>query len=246
MKLAERELLATFVALILLSVFITILIVEGTIGTGNPEMAGNLMGMVHDEAELLARTGGVFIEAAFLLGGALVLFSTQVAIVDTVTRITGDIFHECYGRHTRFWTQKSTFLLFLTVLVLASMGVITVSWLGAGDLAQLQPDVLVLIAGPFTITSMWLFSLVVGHINVKLLPHAMATPGWKRIGMWWAVVLWGWFAAEQLSRVVIGQVLGDPPAAAGHVTMHPARVAIYAVWLGTVVWMARTMWRGRR
>ena len=245
MKLAERELLTTFVALIILSVFVTILIVAGTIGTGNAEMAGNLMGMVHEQAAALAVSGGVLIEAAFLLGGALVLFSTQVAIVDTVTRITGDIFHECYGRHTRFWTQKSTFLFFLTVLVLASMGVITASWLGAGDLAQLQPDLLLLIAGPFTITSMWMFALVVGHINVKLLPRAMATPRWKRMGMWWAVVLWGWFAAEQLSRVVINQVFGDT-AAAGQVVMHPARVALYGVWLASVAFMAWSMWRGRR
>lgn len=245
MRLAERELLATFVVLILLSVFITVLIVAGTIGVGNPDVAGNLNGMVHDQASILAERAGVAIEAAFLLGGALVLFSTQIGIVDTVTRITGDIFHERYGRHTRFWTQKSTFLLFLTLLVAGSMAIITASWVGGDDLSQLQPDLLLLIAGPFTITSMWLFTLVVGHINVRLLPGPMRSPWWKRAGMWWAVILWGWFAAEQLSRVVIGQLLGDA-AAAGQIVMHPARVASYSLWLVTVVWMSWTMTRRRQ
>lgn len=244
MRVAERELLVTFVALILLSVFITVLVVAATIGTGNPEVAGNLMAMVHAQADILGERAGLAVEAAFLLGGALVLFSTQVGIIDTVTRITGDVFHEYYGRHTRFWTQKSTFLLFLTVLVLASMAIIVASWIGGDELSQLQPDVLLLIAGPFTITSMWLFTLVVGYLNVKLLPRTMATPGWKRAGMWWAVVLWGWFAAEQLARVVIAQTAGDVPAA-NHVAMHPVRVVIYAVWLASVAWMTWTMVRGR-
>ncbi len=244
MRLAERELLATFVTLILLSVFITVLIAGATIGTGNPELAGNLMAMVHTQAAILGERGGVALQAAFLLGGALVLFSTQIGIVDTVTRITGDVFYEYHGRHTRFWTQKNTFLLFLTILVLGSMGIIVASWIGGDELSQLQPDLLLLIAGPFTITSMWLFTLVVGFLNVRLLPHAMATPGWKRAGMWWAVVLWGWFAAEQLARVVIGMMPGDG-GAADLVVMHPARVALYALWLGTVVWMAWAMVRTR-
>ena len=45
---------------------------------------------------------GLIAIGLFLLGGAFVLFSTQLGIVDTVTRIAGSIFYERYGRYTTF------------------------------------------------------------------------------------------------------------------------------------------------
>lgn len=245
MRLAQRELLVTFVLLILLSVVLTALIAVATLGTGNGAFAGGLMGMVHEQARILTERAGTPIAVAFLLGGALVLFSTQVGIVDTVTRITGDIFHEQHGRRTAFWTMKRTFLLFLTVLVLASCAIIVASWVGHAGLEQLQPDFLLLIAGPFTITSMWLFTLVVAYMNVRLLPRELAPPAWKRVGMFWAAGLWGWFAAEQLSRVVLRELAGNPDAAA-HIVAHPVRYVLYGIWAASLAWLAVVLAGSRR
>ena len=124
MGLAEKELFWTFAVLILLSVVITTLLVAATIGTGRDDLAGNLTAMVLLQAAHLRAEGGAWIEIAFLMGGALVLFSTQVGIVDTVTRIAGDIFYDRIGRRTRTFTLKRTFLGFLTLFVAASVGVI--------------------------------------------------------------------------------------------------------------------------
>ena len=109
--------------LILLSVVITTLLVAATIGTGRDDLAGNLTAMVLLQAAHLRAESGAWIEIAFLMGGALVL-STQVGIVDTVTRIAGDIFYDRIGRRTRTFTLKRTFLGFLTLFVAASVGVI--------------------------------------------------------------------------------------------------------------------------
>ncbi|HUE77920.1 MAG TPA: Nramp family divalent metal transporter, partial [Longimicrobiales bacterium] len=123
-RIASRELFLTFVVLIILSVVVTTLLVSSTIGIGNTEMAGDLSGMVTAQADALEASGGRWLKLAFLMGGAFVLFSTQVGIVDTVTRISGTIFYERYGRNTGFWTLKRTFLSFLTLAVLASMAII--------------------------------------------------------------------------------------------------------------------------
>lgn len=236
-RLAHWELFVTFVVLILLSVAITTLIVAATIGTGTPGLAGDFMRMVALEARALREHGGVVLEVAFLLGGALVLFSTQVGIVDTVTRITGDIFHECYGCRTRFWTLKRTFLLFLTVLVAASVGIIAASWHGGGPLERIQPDFLLIIAGPFTITSMYAFTLVVGYMNARRLPPQLAMPAWKRVGVVWAAALWGWFTAEQVSRVVMGRILGWGGPQVETMVVNPVRVALYGLWLASLAWL---------
>ena len=46
-----------------------------------------------------------------------------------------------------------------------------------------QPNFLVLIAGPFTIASMYAFALVIGYLNSRLLPAELAPSLAKRIGM---------------------------------------------------------------
>ena len=244
MRLAERELLVTFVVLIILSVVITTLLVAATVGTNRPDLAGKLNELVQAQAAILRARGGAWLEVVFLLGGAMVLFSTQVGIVDTVTRITGDIFHDRVGR-ARGLTLKSIFLALLTVVVLASIAVIVASWIAGESVDALQPDFLVLIAGPFTITSMYAFAVVVAILNTRHLPLALRMPRWKLVGMYWAVVLWGWFTAETISRVILSQVLGLSGSDVTTISWHPVRWVVYGAWIVSLAWLvARTFGPG--
>ncbi|WP_419940694.1 hypothetical protein [Candidatus Palauibacter sp.] len=246
MRIVHHELLVSFVFLTLLSVVITCMLVVTTLGTDNPGLAGDLTGMVTLQGEAIQRVGGLWLRVAFLLGGSLVIFSTQLAILDTVTRITGCIFYERFGHRTRFFTQKRTFLVFLTIFVLAAMGIITASWIGGEGLDVLQPDFLLLIAGPFTMTSMFLFTLVVGYMNVRRLPAQLGPPAWKRWSLLWAAVLWGWFTAEQLSRTAMS-VAAVEPRFMESLALHPIRILFYALWLAALGWFAvRTLPGGEK
>lgn len=237
MKLANKELLFIFVALIIISVLITSLIVAATIGTNNPALAGDLVATVLRQTEAIKAMAGPLISIAFLLGGALVLFSTQVGIMDSVTRITGDIFHHHYGRENNFWTLKRTFLLFLTILFSVSCIIILASWFGGKSLASLQPNFLVLIAGPFTIASMYIFTLVIAYMNARRLPKAISMPIAKRAGMVWAAILWGWFTVEIISRVIMGEVLGMSSYAVNNLTFTPTRAILYGIWIISLIWL---------
>ena len=237
MRVASREILIVFVVLVILSVVITSLVVTATLGTGNTELAGRLGEMVAQQSARVAEAGGRWLEVAFLLAGVLVLFSTQVAIVDTVTRICGTVFYERYGRRTSFWTLKRTFLIMLTLLVGASAAIVIASWVGGGALEGMQPDFLLLVAGPFTIASMFVFALVVGAMNVRRLPRALRPGAGTRIMLVWAAVLWGWFTAEQLSRVVLGR-MGADVSVVTDLAWHPVRIVAYGVWAVLVAWFA--------
>ena len=245
MRAAHRELLVTFVVLTLVSVVITCMLVTSALGVGNADLAGDQSGMVIRQGEVIQEVGGVWLRAAFLLGGSFILFSTQIGIVDTVTRISGCVFHERYGRHTSFWTVKRTFLLFLTIVTAAAMAIIVASWLGGEALEALQPNVLLLIAGPFTISSMYFYTLVVGYMNVARLPGELAPPAWKRWGMLWAAILWGWFTVEVVARAAMGG-LGVDVVSVESLTWHPVRVICYALWGASLVWFGRgVVWRPR-
>lgn len=235
MRAAHKELLVTFVVLTLVSVVITCLLVTSTLGVGNLDLAGDQATMVSREGQIIQEIGGVWLRIAFLLGGSFILFSTQIGIVDTVTRISGSIFYERYGRRTEFWTLKRTFLAFLTLLTIAAMGIIAASWFGGQALGALQPTFLLLVAGPFTISSMYAYTLVVGYMNASRLPAELASPTWKRWGMLWAATLWGWFTVEVVARAVMGGVGVDATVVAS-MTWHPVRVACYAVWIASLVW----------
>lgn len=245
MRVSQQELLVTFVLLIIVSVVITSLVVTSTLGTNNAQLAGDLTGTVRMQGEVLAQRAGKWLEIVFLLGGAFVLFSTQLGIVDTVTRISGSIFYERYGRYTKFWTLKRTFLFFLTAFVLASVAIVLASWFGGETIGALQPNFLVLIAGPFTIASMYAFTLVIGYMNVRRLPAEIATPLTRRVGMIWAALLWGWFTAEQISRVILAE-LGAAPEMIGSVTMHPVRLVLYGALILSLLWFSWALFGARR
>ncbi|HEY7472149.1 MAG TPA: Nramp family divalent metal transporter [Gemmatimonadota bacterium] len=243
MRLAEKELFWTFAVLILLSVVITTLLVAATIGTARGDLAGDLTAMVLAQAGHLRARSGAWLEIVFLMGGALVLFSTQVGIVDTVTRITGDIFYDRIGRRTPALTLKRTFLGFLTVFVAAGSSVILLSWRGGESVLALEPDFLVHIAGPFTISSMYAFTIVIAVLNTAYLPAPLRMPRWKLVGMYWAVVLWGWFSAEQVSRSVLEHALGLSGPVVVSIAPHPVRLVAYGAWLVSLAWL---VWRTAR
>ena len=123
------------------------------------------------------------------------------------------------------------------------MGIVVLSWAGGEALGALQPDFLVHIAGPFTIASMYCFAIVVAVLNTAYLPEQLRMPRWKLVGMYWAVVLWGWFSAEQISRAVLEHGLGLAGPAVTSISAHPVRIAAYGAWLASLGWL---LWRTAR
>ena len=65
-------------------------------------------------------------------------------------------------------------------------------------------------------------------------------PRWKLLGMYWAVVLWGWFSAEQVSRSVLEHALGLSGSVVTSIEPHPVRIVSYAAWLASLAWL---VWR---
>jgi hypothetical protein len=251
MRLIHEELAVAFVIPIILSVALTGIVVAATIGIGNTDLAGDLTGMVTAQARALEDRAGTWLALAFLMGGALVLFSTQFGIMDTVTRIVGDIVYEQTSRKGRRFTIRGIFLVFLSVLTAASVAIVVLSWtLGrsveeGGD--TLQPDFLIIIAGPFTIASMYAFACIIAVLNTCYLPAPLRMPRAKLVGMYLSILLWGWFTAETITRVTLTRVLGIEGEQATTITLHPLRVVFYGTMLVSLAYVVvRTFTPGFR
>ncbi len=245
MALVDKELAVAFVLPILLSVALTGLVVAATVGIGNTALAGDLTGMVTRVAGTLRERVSTWLALVFLLGGALVLFSTQFGIMDTVTRIVGDIVYEQTSRKGGRFTIKGIFLLFLTLLTVASIGIVAVSWLLGRSVEEgantLQPNFLIIIAGPFTIASMYAFACVIAVLNTCYLPAPLRMPRAKLIAMYLSILLWGWFTAEIITRTVLRYALGATGEEAVTITFDLVRVSMYGLMLASLGYViART------
>ncbi len=76
---------------------------------------------------------------------------------------------------------------------------------------------------------------MIGYLNTRYLPAELAPSLLKRLGMAWAVVLWGWFTVEQLSRLILSRT-GAPVEVIEQIRMHPVRMALYAFWVLSLLW----------
>lgn len=251
MRLLHKELAVAFAIPIILSVALTGVVVAATIGLDNPDLAGDLTGMVTLQAEALEDEAGTWLAVVFLIGGALVLFSTQFGIMDTITRIVGDIVYEQTAKSGRRFTMKGIFLLFLSVITAGSIAIVALSWAldkgVEGGSNTLQPNFLIIIAGPFTMASMYVFACVIAVLNTCYLPPPLRMSGPKLATMYASIVLWGWFTAEIITRVVLEHIFNETGDAATDITMDPVRLVCYGLAVASLAYVvARTFNPGFR
>ncbi|MGH6887376.1 MAG: Nramp family divalent metal transporter, partial [Geminicoccales bacterium] len=198
MAVARRELLLTFVLLILLSVVITTLVVSTTLGTGRADLAGNLSAMVAEQAEVMARTAGRWLELAFLLGGAFVLFSTQLGIFEALVRNFTDASHATSSRLRRLLEGDPRRFYYPFMLVV--LAVI------AGALHLALPTELVRISANMSNFGALMFPFALMYLNSRLPRAARPRPGHYVI-LSLNVLFFGFFFVNFAYEFFVGEAL---------------------------------------
>jgi Mn2+/Fe2+ NRAMP family transporter len=168
-KVANQEQLITFwfiggLLLVALSV-----LVFSTIGIQN-EIPGDLS-FVKKEGDALGNSIAPWFEEFFFIAGFVMLFSTNIGVLDYVARLTGDSLKVNYLGESEFWSESKIYITVVWAMIIAG---IVILWAGLT-----QPLILLIIAAAGGGVVMALYSVMLIVLNRRTLPEVAKLKGWR-------------------------------------------------------------------
>jgi Mn2+/Fe2+ NRAMP family transporter len=186
-KVADREQFSTFfvIGAIALLVFMTLTFV--TVGTG---VTAESFDFIRVQGEALQASQGAWLGTVFWLIGTVVLYSTNLAVLDMVGRVTADVLKTGALRDNHRWSESR--LYFATVWLEILFGsVILLS-------GVTQPLLLLVIASALNGLVMFVYSCLLLQLNRGVLPREIGLTGGRLVAIVWAVLFYGGFAVVLL------------------------------------------------
>ncbi|WP_432476774.1 Nramp family divalent metal transporter [Nocardioides sp. GXQ0305] len=182
-KVANREQLLTFLLIggVALLVFMTLAYV--TVGTGSSAESFDFIKL---QGEALEADYGAWLATAFWLIGSVVLFSTNLTVLDMIARLTADVLKTGALRDNERWSESK--LYFITVWAMILFGSL-ILLIGVD-----QPLVLLVIASALNGVVMFIYSLLLVRLNRGVLPREIGLTGGRFGAVLWACVFYGFFS----------------------------------------------------
>jgi len=182
-KVADREQFTTFFVIGAITLFVFMTLTFVTVGTGVSEESFDF---IRVQGEELQATQGAWLGTTFWLIGSIVLFSTNLAVLDMVGRVTADVLKTGPLRESATWSESR--LYFATVwLEIAFGSIILLS-------GVTQPIVLLVIASSLNGLVMFVYSVLLIRLNRGVLPREIGLKGGRLAAIGWAVLFYGGFS----------------------------------------------------
>jgi len=183
-KVANREQFWTFFVIggVALLVFMTLTFV--TVGAGGTDAES--FDFINLQGEALQDEQGAWLGTVFWLIGSVVLFSTNLTVVDMIGRLTADALKTTTLRDNDKWSESR--LYFITVWAMILFGSIIL--LSGVD----QPLVLLVIAAALNGLVMFVYSILLLQLNRGVLPREIGLRGFRFGAIIWAVAFYGFFS----------------------------------------------------
>ena len=182
-KVANREQFTTFFVIGAITLFLFMALTFVTVGTG---VAEESFDFIEVQGEALGDARGAWLSTTFWLVGTVVLFSTNLAVLDMVGRITADVLKTGALKDSQTWTESK--LYFATVwLEIAFGSIILLS-------GVTQPIVLLVIASALNGLVMFVYSCLLIQLNRGMLPREIGLKGGRLVVLGWAVLFYGGFS----------------------------------------------------
>jgi len=182
-KVCDREQQLTFLLIggVCLLVFMTLAFV--TVGVGGD---AEQFDFIQLQGEALSADYGSWLSTFFWLIGSVVLFSTNLTVLDMVGRLTADVLKTGALRDSERWSESK--LYFITVWAMILFGSLIL--LSGID----QPLVLLVIASALNGVVMFIYSMLLLKLNRGVLPREIGVGGVRFGAVIWACVFYGFFS----------------------------------------------------
>ena len=125
-----------------------------------------------EEAKVLGEEIGIWFEYFFYFAGFAVLFSTNVGIVDYVSRLTANTLKTGYLAQSEFWSESKVYLVVAWIMCIRGSIII---WSG------IEPLFLLVIASSGGGVVMFLYSGMLIWLNRRILPEPIRIKGARLI-----------------------------------------------------------------
>jgi len=167
-KVANQEHLITFWFLGAALLVSLCVLVFSSIGI--QENIGQDLEFVEDWGAALGERIAPWFEQFFLIAGFVMLFSTNVGIVDYVGRITGDSLKVTVLRDSQFWSESKLYVTAVWSIVIVGTVLL---WTG------IEPIVLLLLSAAGGFYVMAFYSTLLNLLNRRHLPEYAKLKGWR-------------------------------------------------------------------
>jgi hypothetical protein len=184
-RVANQEQVITFYILGLATLIGLSVLLYSTLGIVEvPESQAGDITFLQTEAQALAKQLGTWFEYFFYFAGFAVLFSTNVGIVDWVSRLTADALKVTFLKESQFWSESK---IYITVVWLMCIGGSVIIWSG------IQPLILLILSSVGGGFMMFFYSGLLILLNRRVLPDPIKIRSWRLAGMVVAFVLYASF-----------------------------------------------------
>jgi hypothetical protein len=171
-KVANQEQLLTFVIIGLLTLIALSVLVASVLPQGKSYGSPEDIAFLQEEAKVLGDTIAPWFEYFFYIAGFAVLFSTNISVVDYVSRLTADSLKTGYLARSDFWSESKIYIVVAWIICIGGSAII---WSG------IQPLFLLVIASSGGGVVMFLYSGMLIWLNRRILPEPIKIKGARLI-----------------------------------------------------------------
>ena len=192
-RIANQEQLITFLGIGLLITTVLSVLAYSTVGVQD---LGRDLDFIRAEGEVLREVIAPWFGTFFYIAGFVVLFSTNIGVVDYVSRLTADSLKVTFLKESTFWSESKIY--------------VTVAWLiiVAGSIVMLtvssQPLVLLIIASAGGGVVMFFYSGMLILLNRRALPEPVKLKSWRFVIMWIIFIFFGVLSGFMLYSFLAG------------------------------------------
>ena len=168
-KIANQEQLITFWAIGGILLVSLSVLVFSTVGT-TAAIPSDTLSFMEEEAAVLGEEIGGWFRYFFLIAGFFMLLSTNIGIMDYVSRITADSLKVTFLEGNEFWSESN---IYATVVWLMAIGGAIIMWMG------IEPIILLVLASTGGGFVMAFYSVLLIVLNRRALPEFAKLKGWR-------------------------------------------------------------------
>jgi hypothetical protein len=190
-KVANQEQLITFYILGLATLIGLSVLLYSALGI--VEDAAAEITFVQSWAQALGTQLGTWFEYFFYFAGFAILFSTNVGIMDWVSRLTADSLKVNFLARSQFWSESK---LYITVVWIMAIGGSLIIWTG------IEPLILLILSATGGGFMMFFYSRLLILLNRRVLPDPIKLKSWRLVGISVAFLIYAAFVVFIIYQMV--------------------------------------------